>query len=1595
MPNIFIDVFLRNHKQSLDDSEREIQRRYSKSGEDASKNFMDAVERGINSRSSKVRAAAERVLSANESVAASQRNLAKADDARVASIARIEQAEKARIDRMAASQAAINKLADVEQRMLRARTEAVEVNRRIVNAESELGSMRRQHAASADAILQTEKALRATRAAEGGDVDRSRRLYALLQRQREAYRAESNAMRHATLDLAQAKDAEARATAGVNFLQRTMNSIRQDATRQARDAAAAEREYSRATQDSAKAAEAAMREATRLEQARRRQHSARRGFMEAEEDRPRRGGGGGGGGFGSFERGLGGIFTSIPFVPGGKAGAVIGTGLITALGGIAEAVTTASQALWLLPAATAAAGAGFATLKIGMSGFDKALKDMGNAKKFAEDLQGLAPNAQQAALEIQHLVGGLDGLKNLVQQSLFNGVAQDLHKLGNAFMPSLRQMFSGIAGAFNGMFGNAIGQLTSSGGVSSIKAIIDNIVHAFQNLTPAMAPVVDAFTRIAKVGSDFLPGMGTAITDLAQRFDDFIARAQQTGQLQHWIQQGIDAAKELGHWLGDLAHKFYDVFGNKNPQQFSQTLSTITGTLTTIGHGMIILSNTVNDLVRDINPVAKMLGGWPNLIKDVIAVWALWKVGGLISDLMKVGTLLGVSLPAAAESGAGRISAALAAIKMPAWIATFLALWNLHGDAPGSTKDTANDKQIAGNKYFDKNHRMPDGYQQWLDGKGPMPKDLAPFYKPGAKPGDGDVSNWPTGAWGNKPWSDPGNQFWKDPWSPYAVPGVPDKKGKHGVGADRDYTPYGPDYAAPPRPGESEEEYGAEGSVMDAKHRLEQDRQTLLKMQQDNNVTAEERQEQENKIAHDQRELNQEQLRLAEVQKNAVKKNLKGLKDANDEFNNIDQDFGLSQGLPGLVKNLVGMLGDLAAAPLMGQLKAITQATGTDKNTFGAFGIMGQRNIAAGKSPIFGIPAGQPGGPAMASDNAAWGTVGAGPWDQGYTTTPGYYGQNAYLTPSYTGTGQPGITGANLASAIRPAGGPGAQGNSNLNWDALAAKESSGNWSINTGNGYYGGLQFDQNTWNAYKPPGAPSNPAQATREQQIAAGQAGIAARGGPQSLWPQNYGQLYSVPSDGAHNQNRWSPYYDGAAGFGGWVSSGGSGGGGFAPAGYSAGGGGGGFPGLGANMPGGAGVTYTQALMKQLGLQPLAMNPAGGGNPTLPQWLQDFVHTYGGPSLTAGSSPHGSLHGVAGGSDYATDVTGAPADMDRLAKYLYDNPSLSAQMIHQGQDGFDYGVAGGQRVPYGSYYTTPGGTYGDEGPMVHWAPAIGGGPQAQLSSWTGGFPQAPVPMPGGDGSPGGMGDSAPGGLGSASTGGGGMGMFSHGVPGSQGPLPGAPGAQAPGIHAQLASFGQPDPGAPGGYDEPPKPIGLPPNQGWQPQGGGAAGIGGLPLAALTTAAGMFPGGGAAAQTAMQLINRTIGYGQQAAAIGMQGLLDTFKIDSPDGEDGGKSDLSQGWYSRVLAGFAGARPATPGGAGEIPKAKKGSSDPTKDPTGKEALGQDSGGDTHNVYGGMNIPGSNNTININPQQGPSMSQASSDLSTSATAPPATSVMGF
>ena len=75
----------------------------------------------------------------------------------------------------------------------------------------------------------------------------------------------------------------------------------------------------------------------------------------------------------------------------------------------------------------------------------------------------------------------------------------------------------------------------------------------------------------------------------------------------------------------------------------------------------------------------------------------------------------------------------------------------------------------------------------------------------------------------------------------------------------------------------------------------------------------------------------------------------------------------------------------------------------------------------------------------------------------------------------------------------------------NTVWDRLAQCESGGNWAANTGNGYYGGIQFSASTWASV---GGSGLPHQHSREEQIKRGQI-LQSRAG-WGQWPHCAAQL-----------------------------------------------------------------------------------------------------------------------------------------------------------------------------------------------------------------------------------------------------------------------------------------------------------------------------------------------------------------------------------------------------------------------------------------------------------------------------------------------------
>ncbi|MGP4032917.1 LysM peptidoglycan-binding domain-containing protein [Pseudarthrobacter sp. 1C304] len=104
-----------------------------------------------------------------------------------------------------------------------------------------------------------------------------------------------------------------------------------------------------------------------------------------------------------------------------------------------------------------------------------------------------------------------------------------------------------------------------------------------------------------------------------------------------------------------------------------------------------------------------------------------------------------------------------------------------------------------------------------------------------------------------------------------------------------------------------------------------------------------------------------------------------------------------------------------------------------------------------------------------------------------------------YSTAARRGATLAAVTMAGVALSASAANAAVPSTTSSTVWDSLAQCESSGNWGINNGNGYAGGLQFSPSTWAAYGGTGSAAN---ASREQQIAVAERVQAGQG--WGAWP-----------------------------------------------------------------------------------------------------------------------------------------------------------------------------------------------------------------------------------------------------------------------------------------------------------------------------------------------------------------------------------------------------------------------------------------------------------------------------------------------------------
>lgn len=222
---------------------------------------------------------------------------------------------------------------------------------------------------------------------------------------------------------------------------------------------------------------------------------------------------------------------------------------IASVGG---AVTSLTGLLGLLPATVGGAALAFGSLKVATMGFGDAMKNIRDVDKFNESVKQMAPNMQQLAGAVRAALPEIDRLKFTVQDAFGAGLGEQFTKLSSTYLPMFQTAMSQVAGSANTALTTVSQMMQQPGMKMDMQGMLGDTTSAINILSQALAPVVKSFVDIGVVGSGFLPQLAAAATQAASAFGAFIQNARDTGELQGWIQTGIDAFKQLLDIAGNL-----------------------------------------------------------------------------------------------------------------------------------------------------------------------------------------------------------------------------------------------------------------------------------------------------------------------------------------------------------------------------------------------------------------------------------------------------------------------------------------------------------------------------------------------------------------------------------------------------------------------------------------------------------------------------------------------------------------------------------------------------------------------------------------------------------------------------------------------------------------------------------------------------------------------------------------------------------------------------------------------------------------------------------------------------------------------------------
>ncbi|ASZ74388.1 tail length tape measure protein [Mycobacterium phage Wachhund] len=411
------------------------------------------------------------------------------------------------------------------------------------------------------------------------------------------------------------------------------------------------------------------------------------------------------------------------------------------------------------------------------------------------------------------------------------------------------------------------------------------------------------------------------------------------------------------------------VFGKptEDANELKDAVSQLTARLNDVNAWIVAHGDGIKEAFRDAaetaqdlwNAISKIVGVLSDLgigVGDVVGAFAAWKaikgVEWLATSLGGINTMLATTLPASAEKGAAGISAALSRIAVPLWLTTLIE--DKYPNFPIQDQPDGEDRLFPG--WVPLLPFWEDRFRDWFGSDPDTGLPIGPAGPPAPSMSPAvDGILLPGGLGGG-----PGAQAERRGRSSSAASGSPagdpilPPPGASGSSSgpklpDAPVVPY--DTTLPPgiagMPPDAAV-FSAESSYLDARHKLAEKRARAAQLEQSTEATEQDRLKARNDVIEAERDLQAAEMRMSDARANQyeklTKQTDKHVKDLGQIGAQLDQDFGISKGLAGIAENITKFVANLAAAPLLGQLQAISAYNPT-QGGHGLMGVLGAQGV--------------------------------------------------------------------------------------------------------------------------------------------------------------------------------------------------------------------------------------------------------------------------------------------------------------------------------------------------------------------------------------------------------------------------------------------------------------------------------------------------------------------------------------------------------------------------------------------------------------------------------------------------------------------------